>query len=312
MTHENYERIINKIAKSAGVEKEDIERKIEAKRAKLSGLVTKEGAAQIIAAELGISFSNERLKIEELLPGMKKVSVIGKTITLFPVRKFTRNGQEGKVVNIVIADETSNIRVVLWDTNHISLIEKGEISNGDVVFISNASMRDNELHLGSFSEIKISDEILEDVKTEKSFKEKTISNLKVSDNANVRAFVVQSFEPKTFNVCPECNKKVNVVQENFVCDTHNNVIPQKRGVINIVLDDGTGTIRTVAFHNLLTNLGISIEDSEKIPYQREDLLGKEMVFSGSIRVNKFFNEPEFILEEIKEVNLDELIQKLER
>ena len=50
MTEGNYERILEKIAKSAGVDREEIERKVEAKRAKLSGLISREGAAQIVAA----------------------------------------------------------------------------------------------------------------------------------------------------------------------------------------------------------------------------------------------------------------------
>jgi len=89
MGGDNYDRIVTKIAKSSGLEKEEIERRIEAKRAKLSGLISPDGAAQIVAAELGINFDNEKLKIEELLPGMRKVNLVGKVINLFPVRSFT-------------------------------------------------------------------------------------------------------------------------------------------------------------------------------------------------------------------------------
>ena len=109
---QNYDLLIERIAKSAKLEKEEIERRVEAKKAKLSGLISKEGAAQIIAAELGISFEDQDLKISELMPGMKRVNVIGKIITLFPVREYSKNGREGKVANFVIADETGNTRVV--------------------------------------------------------------------------------------------------------------------------------------------------------------------------------------------------------
>mgnify|MGYP001592541988 FL=1 len=172
----NYERIIEKISKISNLEKEEIERKVEAKRAKLSGLISKEGAAQVIAAELGISFDNEKLKIEELLPGMRKVNTLGKIVNVSQPRVFkTKKGDDGKVANLFIADDTSNIKVVLWDTNHISLIENGQINPGVVVEISNATMRDNELHLGSFSQIKISSQILDNLKVERAFREKSIS-----------------------------------------------------------------------------------------------------------------------------------------
>jgi len=309
----NYERILEKLSKISKIEKEEIERRVEAKRAKLSGLISKEGAAQVIAAELGISFDNEKLKIEELLPGMRKVNVVGMVVNLSPVRTFTtKKGDEGKVVNIFLADDTSNIKVVLWDTNHISLIEKGEIKDGSIVEISNGGIRDNELHLGSFSEIKLSNEIFENVKTEKIIKEKNIFDFKISDDIGVRAFIVQVFEPRFFNVCPECKKKVVPEGEDFVCREHGKVVPEKRAILNLVIDDGTESIRAVFFHETIAGLGVTdLENSEKMAEQKQEILGREMIFSGNVRMNNYFNNQELIIENVKEVNLDELVAKLE-
>ena len=64
---DNYEKLVERIAKSASLSIEEIERKIEAKKAKLSGLISKEGAAQIVAAELGVNFDQEKLKLSELV-----------------------------------------------------------------------------------------------------------------------------------------------------------------------------------------------------------------------------------------------------
>ncbi|MFA4953164.1 MAG: DUF2240 family protein [Candidatus Pacearchaeota archaeon] len=305
---QNYEKILEKIANASGVEKEEIERRVEAKRAKLSGLISREGAAQVIAAELGINFDNEKLKINELLPGMRKVNVVGKVLNLFPVRSFNKNGKDGKVANFVIADETSNVKVVLWDTNHIELIEKGRVGEGSVIEISNASMRDNEIHLGSFSEFKLSNDILENVKTEKIVKEKNIFDFKIGDAVSTRAFVVQSFDLRFFEVCPQCRKKVVDLQ----CETHGKIVPEKRALINIVLDDGTETIRTVLFHDNISSIGINdLENPTMVAQQRENLLGKEMIFSGNVRMNKFFNNPEFIIDGVQEIDLDGLIEGLE-
>jgi replication factor A1 len=295
------------------LEKEEIERRIEAKRAKLSGLISKEGASQVVAAELGISFDNEKLKIEELLPGMRKVNVIGKVLNISPVRTFkTKKGDDGKVTNLFIADETSNVKVVLWDTNHISLIERQELVPGVVVEILNGSMRDNELHLGSFSELKKAKESIENVKTEKLFREKKIFDLKNSDSVKIRAFVVQSFEPRFFYVCPECGKKAVQEGEIFTCAEHGKVAAQKKALLNIIIDDGTETIRTVAFHDNLAGLGISeFENPEELINQRENLLGKEMFFSGTVRNNRLFNTPEFIIEKAEPIDADILIKELE-
>jgi replication factor A1 len=309
---DNYERILKKISESAGVAKEEIERKIEAKRAKLSGLISREGAAQIVAAELGVSFDNEKLKINELLPGMRRVSLVGKVISIFPVREFEKNGKKGKVANMVIADETSNIKLVLWDTNHIGLIETGKISIGGVIEISNASMRENEIHLGSFSEFRLSNITIEDVKTERISREKTILDLKNLDNAKTRAFIVQLFEPRFFHVCPECKKKAILEGESFICAQHGKVPADKRALMNFVIDDGTSSIRAVVFHENLKKMGIENFEQEELIKQRERLLGMEMFFLGSIRNNKIFNTPEFIVDSVEEINLDNLIEKLEK
>ena len=309
----NYEKLLERISRISGLNREELERKIEAKRAKLAGLITKEGAAQVVAAELGISLGEERLKINELVPGMRKVNVLGKIIRIFPVRSFTRNGKSNRVASFVLADDTSNVRVVLWDSHHIDLIEKGEISEGSVIEIVNASMRDNEIHLGSFSEIKKSAEVLENIVTAKIVKEKRISEFRPNESVKTRAFVVQSFEPRFFYVCPECKGRVEREEEGFVCKVHGRVAPEKRAVINLVLDDGTGTIRAVVFHDLLEKLGFQdLESFERVLDQRESLLGTEWIFSGDVRNNAFFNELEFVVSDIEPVDLDLVISELEK
>ena len=304
----NYEKIIEKIASSSGETVEEIKRKIEAKRAKLSGLISEEGAAQIIAAELGVNFENEKLKIGELLPGMRKVNTSGKVLNVFPVRSFTtKSGQESKVCNMILADDTSNIKVVLWDTNHISLIESGEVKPDVVVEIGNASMRDNELHLGSFSEFKKGTETFDKVVTEKVVSEKNICDFKIGDSTSVRAFIVQSFDPRFFEINKDTGKKPTEEEK------ANGAPLEKRALINIVIDDGTETMRSVLFHENLAKLGLTdLENPEKLSLQREGLLGKEFIFSGNVRKNNFFNNEEFIIDDVKEVNLDELVSKFEK
>ena len=307
----NYTKMLEKIAKSSGLEREEIERRVEAKRARLSGLISLDGAAQVVAAELGVSFENEVFKLDELLPEMRKVNVVGKVLDISPVRTFVRNDKEGKVVNLTVADETSNVKVVLWDINHIELIEKSQVGKGSVIEISNASMRNEEIHLGSFSEFKLSDEVLDNVKTERIVKEKKIIDLRPMDSSSLRAFVVQIFEPRFFEVCPECSKKITKEGEISKCAEHGVITPSKRALINVVLDDGTETIRTVLFHENIPKLGIDVESSDFL-VQKENLLGKEMMFIGNARNNSYFNNLEFIAEDVKELELDNLVASLEK
>src|SRR3989344_4752441 len=183
---QNYDLLIEKIVKASGLDAAEVEGRVEAKKAKLSGLISREGAAQIIAAELGISFEDQDLKVNELMAGMKKVNVIGKIINLFPVREFERNGITNKVANFIIADETGSVKVVLWDTNHINLIESKIVKQGDVVQIKNGSTRDGEIHLSGFSEFKKSSNFIENVKTESKVSDSNLEEARQGQNIKVR------------------------------------------------------------------------------------------------------------------------------
>src|SRR3989304_1340041 len=134
---EDYSKLVERISKASKLAADEIERKVEAKKAKLSGLISKEGAAQIVAAEMGINLDMERLKISEIFDGMKKANVVGKVLDVLSIREYNKNGKSGKVANLRVGDESGNARVVLWDTNHISLIEGGKIAKGSVIELSN-------------------------------------------------------------------------------------------------------------------------------------------------------------------------------
>ena len=307
---QNYEQLIEKIARASGLSKEDIDRKVEAKCAKLSGLISKEGSAQIVASELGISFDNEKMKISEIVPGMKKVNVVGKIIRLNAVRDFTtKNGIPGKVLSMNIADETGNVRVVLWDTNHIAKFEENKIKDGDVVEILNATVRNDEVHLSGFSDIKLSNEEMKNVQTSAKVVEKKISNFKSGENVKFRGIIAQIFEPRFFEVCPQCNKKVF---ENK-CEIHGAVIPIKRALLGIVLDDGSESMRGVIFSEQITKFGISndeINNPEMFSKKKEELLGEEMLFSANVRNNKLFNTTELIINDVEKVEINQLIESL--
>ena len=310
---QNYDLLVGRISQSAGLEKEEVQRRIEAKKAKLSGLISEEGAAQIVAAELGVTFDSIQLKISELMPGMRKVNLVGKVIQMFPVREYNKNNRQGKIGSFVLADETSNLRVVLWDVNHIELIEKGDVKEGVVVEIENASMRDSELHLGGFSEFKKSDKVLEDVKTERVSKEKTIAEVNQGEDVKIRGVIVQMFNPKFFYTCPECRKKAVQEADGFSCEEHGKVQAKERSLINFVLDDGTETIRVVLFSDQINKLipEEDLKDNEKLLVFREDLMGSETFISGLVKKNAFFGNLEISVRDIEKADVDKLIEQLE-
>lgn len=311
----NYELLIDRISKAADLERSEVERKVEAKKAKLSGLISKEGAAQIIAAELGISFEEEDFKISELIGGLRKVNVVGKIMNIFPVREFEKNGRKGKVANFVLADETGSTRVVLWDTNHIGLIENESIKVGDVVEIKNGSTRESEIHLSSFGELKKSATVMAEVKNAPAASEASLDEARQGMNVKTRGVVVQVFQPRFYSVCPTCNKKVVGDSEGvFKCAEHGKVQKKDKGILNFVIDDGSEAMRVVMFSDQIKLLipEEDLADEEKAAAFRDDFLGTEIILSGRVNRNQLFNNLEIVASSVEKVDVEKLIVELDK
>lgn len=307
MESQNFEKFIEKIAKISNVDKEEIKRRIEAKKETLSGLISFEGAAQIVAAELGVRFDNMKLNIADLLPGMRKVSVVAKILEIFGTRKYKRNDKELKVASMLIADETDNIRVVLWDTNHIALLEEGKIKKDDVIEISNAyvrgEMENRELHLTNISEIAISNIEIENVIEKEKYTFKTLDKASINARIKVRANVVQVFRPVVYEFCNVCNKKVD--------ETCMHAEREKRAMLSFIVDDGTSTIRCLAFNENVKKLFLINDVDELTEQQLSNLLGEELWISGRVRKNNFRNALELVSDDLEKVNVKELIEQLQ-
>lgn len=322
-----YDEIVNKIKENSKLTKEDIEKKVKEKMDQLSGLISKEGAAYIIANENGIKLmdtSNE-LKIKDICVGMRGVKTNGKVIKKFPINEFERNGKKGKVQNIIIGDETQNIRITAWH-DMVDVFEK--INENDIIKIEGGFVKENlnqkEIHLNNQTKIDINPEGVKiDVKNEMpkinttNTIRKKISQLSENDfNIELVGTILQAFEPKFFPACPVCNKKVNLNADKYVCLEHGNVTPKFNYVMNIVLDDGTGNIRTVFFRDnvlklvKLTDEQIQIykDSPEKFEEIKTKLLGETILIKGRVVKNQMFDRLEIIANDIKEIDLDEEIK----
>ena len=309
---QNYDLFIEKIVRTTGIKREEVEERVEKKKEKLSGLISKEGAAQIIAAELGVSFENQDLKVDELMSGMRRVNIVGKIINLFPVREYDKNGNKGKVANLIMADETGSTRIVLWDVNHIELIENGTIKDGDVIEIKNASTRDGEVHLSGFSELKKSSVVFDNIKSEAVVSEKSLSEAIQGQSIRVRGVVVQVFQPRFYSVCPQCNKKAINEENGYKCVEHGVISPKEKAILNFVLDDGTETMRVVVFSDQINVLipEEDLKDAEKATVFRDDFIGTEIYLSGNVKRNQLFNNLEIVAFGVEKIDVEKLITEL--
>ena len=310
MLQGTYDQILRIISENSGMPADEVERKIEARRAKLSGLISKEGAAQIIASELGVSFDKQKLKIANLLSGMKKVNLVGKILHINKVVEYNKNGRSGKIGSFLLADDSSNVRVVLWDTNHISLIENGSIKEGDVIEINGGDVRNAELHVSGFGDIKLSSTVLDNVQTKRVVQKKNLDKIQIGDNISIRAFVVQIFGPTFYNVCPECSKKTS---ETNSCEVHGAVVPKRNAILTLIIDDGFGNSRALLFTEQIKKIATEqeLESVDAFMGKRQELIGKEIIVEGSVRKNRLSENLEIFVNDIQNIDMDNLIKELE-
>ena len=130
-----YEQIVEKIKKEASLSEDEIGDKVKEKMKQLSGLISKEGAAHIIANELGIKLLDNisgKLQIKNIISGMRDVETVGKVQQIFPVKEFQSGERQGKVASVVIADESGSIRAVFWGSQADNL---QNISQNDIIKI---------------------------------------------------------------------------------------------------------------------------------------------------------------------------------
>ncbi|NQU79780.1 hypothetical protein HQ545_08495 [Candidatus Woesearchaeota archaeon] len=310
-----YEQIAEKIKEKSGISQEELDQRVKEKMDHLSGLISKDGAAHIIANELGVNAFEEisgKIKLNKLLPGMRSVEVVGKIMALYDIREFTTQRGNGKVGSFFIADESGRSRITCWNS---ATDKMAGLKEGSIIKIKNGYAKENngkvELHLNDNSEIEINPagETVEvpDNMAVSDMQRKKIAELAESDfNVEILGTIVQVFDPRFFEVCPQCGKRARQREDKFHCDQHQEVQPEYSYVMNAIIDDGTETIRTVLFRQQAEKfIGKPREamlqyreEKEKFEEVKTDLLGQMVKLGGRVNKNTMFDRLELMVNNV--------------
>ncbi len=317
--------LVKKISADSDLTEAEVLRKIEEKRDELSGLISEEGAAYIVAKELGISIiKQERLNIVNIIPGMQNVDVVGKITRISPVREFKTEKASGKVANVTIADETGSVRISFWndEINSLSGLEEGEIIRVRG-YVKEDNMGNPEVRIGKYGSIAKSSEEIHTIKyTERKADRSFIGNLADGSYKEIRAPLMQVFESNVFyEICPTCRARIKPnAEDNLVCEEHGVIENPGYGLIlSGIADDGTGSIRVVFFNEPAEKLlGLSAAEAKKLFDRKKKLeavlslipLGKEFIFEGKARRNALFERLEFIVSKVNDVDVKKEIEML--
>ncbi len=283
--------IIKNIGEQANKSEEEIWELIEAKRKEMEYLISEEGAAHIVASELGVGV-NKKNSVKSLKNGQKNINISLKVSEVSDAREWSKRGRSGKVKNIIACDETGEIKISLWD-------EKAEINlkEGDIIKILGGSAKERngelELRVGAKSNL--------------------IVNPKVAGRRNGGAFeaseTARNARFATANIGSSITIKAAMVRlsqrEPFFSSPDGEQL-----MISGILDDGDTQIRGVMFRETAEKfLGIKTSNAIKIADKQgygEVLarapVGKDFWMLGRIKHNEITDTNEMIVNKIFEVN----------
>ncbi len=324
-----YEQLVEKIKTEKNLTSEQIEEQIKIKMEQLSGLISKEGAAHILANELGIKLmqGDAKLKIRDLYAGLRTGEVLGRMIRKFDIRAFQSGERSGKVGSFILADETGSIRVTCWNDQ---TKEMEPLIENDVVIVVDGTVRENrgalEIHLNERTKLLRNPEgktvAVVAAQAAATALRKQIKALEENqNNVELLGTIVQVYDMKFFERCPACKKRIKEQGVGFQCPDHGLVKPEFSYVMNVYLDDGSGNIRVVLFGTQLQQLLKKTDDEiqiyrtapETFEKLKTDLLGEMLKATGRVNKNQMFSRLEFVANKVEtNVNPEEEISRLQQ
>jgi len=319
-----YDDIIERIKEEKSINDQELKAKIEAKMEQLSGLISKEGAAYIVANDLGVKLiqTEGQVKIKNIVSGQRSVETAGIVTRIYDMVEFERENGKGKVRNMMISDETGQIRVTAW---HEQTDLMAKLQEGDTVKIMNGFVKGNqgtnEIHLNTNSKLVAnpSDVKISGVQVEPKLLRKKISELKEGENSEIFATIVQAYDPRYYEQCPECRKRPVQKENGFACEKHGTITPIYGYVTNVVLDDGSDSIRVVMFREQMQQLFNKTDAelqtmrtaTEKFEDLKTELLGEQIIVTGRVVKNDMFERLELRAQKVnRKVDPDKEIENL--
>ncbi len=328
------EEMINKIVENAQISREELLKKVEEKLEEFGGLVSRAGAIIIVGKELGVDLVEKKpkiLKVENLIPGLNQVNLRVKVIRIYSSHEFNKkNGGAGKVVNLLVGDDSGVVRVSVWNEK-VELLNN--INEGDVIEILNGYTREDdfagvEVRVGRQGNIRkvegvdisVPEGYVRDGEEPKKreYKEVDLIDAKVGDAVTCRCAISLVFErPVLHYLCPTCKTKLNEGK----CENHGEVKPDRFLVLSGVVDDGTAAVNFVAFRkNVEALLNMSVDEiEEKIKIMGEKrffeehvvrLIGKEVVVRGLLKESDINDFVELVVTRVDDVNYTSLLKKV--
>ncbi len=242
---EEFEEVVKKIVEETGKTNTEVLEMIYKKQEEYNNLISDVGAAYLVAKEFGIDVKStanftKEIKIKDLFGGLNSIRLKVKVLKIFPINTFKKEDGEGRVMNILVGDETGTARLVLWNEQ----IDDFKFKEGSSIEIINAYTKERngmtEIRIGMYGIIREYDGEIEvkDTSIPKEYVEKKIAEMVFpEENIKVNAYIQKIFyKNPIIYYCRECSK----VYETETCKDHGKINPII--VISGIMEDETSNI----------------------------------------------------------------------
>ena len=150
------------------------------------------------------------------------------------------------------------------------------------------------------------------------FTAKKISEIEEGDrNIELEVTIADVDIPRFYLGCPQCFKKVFQDEDSQKCPEHGEVEATKVPIMNIIGDDGTGSLGLVAFRDRAEQLskkssediiGLT-EDVDKYKLFSKQIIGAKAKLGGNVSTNNMTGEPQFLVNQVMEIELKEVSEE---
>ncbi len=225
------------------ISREEILERLDRVKRRTASFIADDVLLRMIAAELGMETLKETctptLSIQDLVPGLNDVTVVGRVVAVFPPKVFKGN-KSGKVASLLVADKYNILRVVLWN-DKTDFIEAGKVRVGQIIRLSHGYTKEDysgrvELHLKDKSEIEIEPKDVE----AKNYPTISKYTTKIGD-------ITKTHKNKNVNI-------VGTIKRLFPVSTFKRRDSSSGKVIRFILMDETGETSVVVWNEKVDEL----------------------------------------------------------
>ncbi len=268
--------------------------------------------------------------IQELQDKQNIVSFQGVVTSIDNVKPIAlKSGEEKDLLNFFVSDDTDSIRVAVWGEKAKEISETLQMGKGillksvmikdnkfsnkkDITFTINSTIEFIELDI---KDLKKAETPKIEKKTNFSGNYTKINDIKSEGFYEIKGFITKELKSITiYEACKNCSRKI----DNCKCAPKGPVEP--RMILNAIIDDESGTIRTTFVGDkaesligektdLISKIKETPDFEKFLEKKSSNLVGKDIILRGKAKYSDYSQSYELSVFDFKDININQELDK---